>query len=112
MTEPSWNQSHDRNPKTYRCQRCGMSWEEMLDFQEIECNDAQAAQMPTPDPQALMGNFSLSDLEANQRSLMLDGLWFRARRRIQQAEYLRRCEEAGMFESSPRFELVEAERPE
>lgn len=73
---------HDPHAVTGDCIRCGMTHEEMLDFDTIECEDARAAQMPQGDERRILrGEMSLTDQQANQRGLMLEGLWWRARMR-------------------------------
>lgn len=92
-----------------------MSYEEMLDFPMIQCESAAAAKMPTPSRGPAFGRVlasgfldDLSDVERLQRGIMLDGLWFRAKR---YANNIRHLAEWDARYSGP-IEIVEAERPE
>jgi hypothetical protein len=87
---------HDHHPATYGCIVCGMTYEDLLDFPGIDCEDARAAQLPggsTPAGRAVLSGslYPWSDQVAHQRGLMLDGLYVRARR---QQRFRTECEAA------------------
>jgi hypothetical protein len=72
-----------------------MTHEEMLDFDIIECGDAKAAKMLQPQIGRLTGlPGGMTELEANQRGLMIEGLAARARRQQLAMERFRRYEAA------------------
>jgi hypothetical protein len=91
------------------CLTCGMTHEEMCDFAQIECVDAQQAQMKMPTNMVWSGWMSdLTDIEHTQRGIMLTGLHFMAVRRKGARRRLAEWKARG----APIFELVEADRPD
>ena len=69
----STHPSHQWVPALGGCQRCGMTYEEMLDFPDVHCDDAREAQLPCGAQPGTFGP-ALTGQSALQRALMLVGL--------------------------------------
>lgn len=104
--------SHDPDPATYQCRTCGMTNEEQMDYDAIECNDARAAVMPsvvTPIPDHFSERSrKLNELWRRQRGLMIECLWALARRRQQSMERVRRHEAGEQPPAAVRTDLPPA----
>lgn len=86
--------SHDIEPYSQQCRRCGMLHEEMLDY-DIECADAAAADMPAPAAGMLHGlRGGLHDGEWRTRHLVIEGLAALAARKRRSMERYERAQHA------------------
>ena len=116
--------SHDPHPFTGDCICCGMTRNEMADFALIECQHARAAGLPAGNPSRIpRGWLPLTDQQALQRGLMIEGLWSVARKAEASRRQLREWEARQHGCTTvvscdprdfgiPKLELTEAERPE